>query len=301
MKLSNEEIQELIIEYQSKVRKAEFQLVEYKQTLASLEKSLLKPRSKRSLGTKAAATTVTNTSAKTTARKRSTTTRRRKPAAKATTTAAASTGAKRRGRPAKKATTAKATPAAKKTAASSSATTSTGKKRATRKRTAAKSTAAKTTATKSTAKKTTRRSAAKKATTKAAAAKPKRRGRPAKKATTGATTKTAPKKTRTASRSTGKKGGYRLNEWDELVLATLNDRQKVSVFSDFHEKATAKAKSEGRSVDDKTLYSRINQSLHKLANKRDVLVKVPHKGRGYAYGLKEWKSPSGKGVQKKYQ
>ena len=211
MKLSNEEIQELIIEYQSKVRKAEFQLVEYKQTLADLEKALLKPRSKRVLGTKTASSaSITNTT-------------------KSSGTAK-STGTRRRGRPAAK----------------------------------------KTTAAKSTAKKTT-------------------------------ATKAAPKKAAAPKSTARKSGGYRLNEWDELVLATLNDRNKVSVFSDFHEKATAKAKSEGRSVDEKTLYSRINQSLHKLANKRGTLVKVPHEGRGYAYGLSEWKSPSGKGVQKKYQ
>ncbi len=37
------------------------------------------------------------------------------------------------------------------------------------------------------------------------------------------------------------------------------------------------------------LESRINQSLHKLANKRKQLTKVPQKGRGFGYSLPEWK------------
>jgi cell division septum initiation protein DivIVA len=130
-----------------------------------------------------------------------------------------------------------------------------------------------------------------------------KRGRPAKKTTTAAKSTPAAKKT-TAKKATAKKAapkkaasakGYRLSEWDNVVMNTLNDRKKVSVFSDFMEYA----KANGSKLSDQDLYRRINQSLHKLANKRGDLIKVPRKGRGYGYALPAWKS--GRGIAKEFQ
>ena len=119
---------------------------------------------------------------------------------------------------------------------------------------------------------------------------PKRRGRPAK--AKAAAPKAAPKKKvspakakAAVSKTASAKTGYRLSEWDNLVMKTLNDRKKVSVFSDF----MATAKAGGSKLSDQDIYRRINQSLHKLANKRKELVKVPQKGRGFGYALPGWK------------
>lgn len=79
------------------------------------------------------------------------------------------------------------------------------------------------------------------------------------------------------------KGGYRLNVWDEIVLQTLKGRKRPGIFSDFYKAAKKNPASKGLS--EKDLYARINQSLHKLANKRQMLRKVEHEGRGFGYSL----------------
>ena len=112
---------------------------------------------------------------------------------------------------------------------------------------------------------------------------PKRRGRPAK--AKAAAPKKAPAKVAAKKPAAAAKKGYRLSEWDNLVMKTLNDRKKVSVFADF----MATAKAGGSKLSDQDIYRRINQSLHKLANKRKELVKVPQKGRGFGYALTGWK------------
>lgn len=99
-----------------------------------------------------------------------------------------------------------------------------------------------------------------------------KRGRPAKKA--------AGRRGRPAGKA---KGGYRLNVWDEIVLKTLKSKKKPGVFSDFF--SAAKKNSASKGLTQKDLYARINQSLHKLANKRKALKKVEHEGRGFGYQL----------------
>ena len=69
----------------------------------------------------------------------------------------------------------------------------------------------------------------------------------------------------------------------------------MSVFSDFMDKAQGMK----TGLNEKALYARINQSLHKLANKRNELVKVPQKGRGFGYALPEWKS--GRGIKAEFK
>jgi len=130
---------------------------------------------------------------------------------------------------------------------------------------------------------------AKKATKKAVKKTSKKRGRPAKKAAVKRgrpAKKAAAKRGRPAKKAGAKKAkskGYRLNVWDELILKTLSGTKKVGVFSDFL--SAAKKISGSRGLSQKDLYARINQSLHKLANKRGVLKKVQHEGRGFGYQM----------------
>lgn len=121
------------------------------------------------------------------------------------------------------------------------------------------------------------------------AAKPKRKpGRPATESTGKPgrpAKKSAGKRGRPAKKAAGKRGrpaksGYRLNAWDDIVLKTLGSK-KVGVFADFF--GAAKKNSASKGLTQKDLYARINQSLHKLANKRGAIKKVEHEGRGFGY------------------
>ncbi|MDX1476948.1 MAG: hypothetical protein R3301_04550 [Saprospiraceae bacterium] len=247
MKLTKEEVQQLIAQYESELRQLAYRSDSVKSIIKDLEQSV----------TKAPATTSRSSKAKTAKAAKPATAKRRGRPPKAKTEDAAPAAPKRRGRPPKAKKEAEAAPAPK------------------------------------------RRGRPPKAKTETKPA-PKRRGRPPKaKADKPAAAKSKAKATKAKSKAPKRTGGYRLSEWDNLVLETLAKRQKIAVFSDFLEAAVESQKGKKDKLSEQDLYRRINQSLHKLANKREMLVKVSHSGRGYAYGLAEWKR--GRGVQSKYK
>lgn len=196
-----------------------------------------------------------------------------RPAA-ATSTKAATTKPKgRRGRPAKKKKTETAQNgqvAESKSAEVQAETSPAKKKRVGRPR---KATATATASTKTKAK---------------ATAKPKPKAKPATKSSS---------KTATKSDSTG---GYRLSDWDTMILDGLASRQKVMISADLLELGKKKVANENLGLDEKQIQGKINRSLQKLANKRGVLSKTDYPGKGHAYGLAEWADPSGE-IRKKYQ
>jgi len=107
------------------------------------------------------------------------------------------------------------------------------------------------------------------------------------------------KQQETVKKTRGKRGrpAGQLSEWDILVLQSLKDKEKVLTTSDFAKMA----------VDDPSIKSgeaqikvKLNRALHKLANKQNMLSKVDHPGRGYAYAMKDWLDSKGK-LPKKYQ
>lgn len=144
-------------------------------------------------------------------------------------------------------------------------------------------------------------------------AKKKRVGRP-RKATATASTKTKAKatakpkpKAKPATKSSSKTatksdstGGYRLSDWDTMILDGLASRQKVMISADLLELGKKKVANENLGLDEKQIQGKINRSLQKLANKRGVLSKTDYPGKGHAYGLAEWADPSGE-IRKKYQ
>ncbi|MEQ8706654.1 MAG: hypothetical protein RIC19_22165 [Phaeodactylibacter sp.] len=171
----------------------------------------------------------------------------------------------------------------------------------------------------------------KKATTETAPEKPKRRGRPP----GSKNKKTAAKKTKSAGTQTKSKGrgrppgsknknkptaskektnkatatkktsppakeddapGYRLSNWDDFVLNSIKEKQKVLTTSDLTKIGVANPDIKLGAAQIKT---KLNASLHKLANKKELLAKVEHSGRGFAYALQEWVSKSGE-LPKKY-
>lgn len=107
-----------------------------------------------------------------------------------------------------------------------------------------------------------------------------------KKATRTSTTRRKPgrRKKRTI---TG--GGYRLSNWDELVVKTITDRQQMLPKADLLAVALKWAKKNEPNMTEEEVSVKLTRVLQKLSGKRGVLGTY-RSGlrRGYHYGLKEW-------------
>lgn len=99
--------------------------------------------------------------------------------------------------------------------------------------------------------------------------------------------------------SKGKRGrpAGQLSEWDNLVIKSLKDKNQVLTTSDFASLAVADPSIKSGEAQIKV---KLNRSLHKLANKKELLSKVDHSGRGFAYALKDWFDSKGN-LPKKYE
>ena len=121
-----------------------------------------------------------------------------------------------------------------------------------------------------------------------AAAKPK--AKPAKPAKESK--KTPPKGKRTRN--------TKLNEWDQMVMDGVRNAGKALINPDLQDLGMAKIKEENLSMSEDDLKTKLNQTLHKLANNKGLLKKVKYSGRGFAYALPEWFTQKGD-LPKKYQ
>ncbi len=107
--------------------------------------------------------------------------------------------------------------------------------------------------------------------------------------------KTTAKTTRKKVKAAGKpaKKGYRLSDWDNFMVNTLKEHNTALVTGEFLSLAKEKVDQEGKIMSDGEIRGKINRSIQKLANKRGLMRKVPHKGKGYAYALAEWVDDKG--------
>lgn len=96
-----------------------------------------------------------------------------------------------------------------------------------------------------------------------------------------------------------KLGGYRLSDWDQMIVDGIKDAGKALIKTELLDLAAKKNAAENLKMDEQAINVKISQSLHKLANRRDDLVKVAFPGRGFAYALAEWKTAKGD-LPKKY-
>jgi hypothetical protein len=147
--------------------------------------------------------------------------------------------------------------------------------------------------------------AAKSAESTSATAPQKKRGpgRPPKKASSAAAKSTTASKS-AAPKKRGRKpnqkvGGYRLSEWDALIVDGIKQAGRALIKPELLSLAEQKNKAEKLGMDDAAINVKISQCLHKLSNRRDDLVKVSYPGRGFAYALAAWKNSKGE-VPKKY-
>lgn len=97
-----------------------------------------------------------------------------------------------------------------------------------------------------------------------------------------------------------KRKPYPLSDWDKAIFESLREEKKALISADILEKLGKKAKEKGIFKSDDDTRVKLNQHLVKLANRRGDLVKVKHKGRGFAYALPEWVDEKGK-LKKEYQ
>lgn len=107
----------------------------------------------------------------------------------------------------------------------------------------------------------------------------------------------APKETKTkAAKKEAEAPGYRLSPIDQFVADSLKSQQKALITADFVDLAKDNPAIKGGEAQVKV---KLNRSLHKLANKKGILVKVEYPGRGFAYALNEWVNAKGE-LPKKY-
>mgnify|MGYP003329176905 CR=1 FL=1 len=180
-------------------------------------------------------------------------------------------------------------------------------------------------ATNKTSTKIARRGRPAKAKVEAVKAEPKRRGRPAKAKVEAVTTKPKrrgrPRKTISVPKvSLAKelrnntklqevpkkrvrvvKNGYKLSPWDEFIINALKEKQHVLISKDLIEISKSKAEKDNVKFDLDEVKNMLNRSLHKMANKRNDLIKTKYEGKGFAYALPNWVNQTNKSLKKKYQ
>lgn len=81
---------------------------------------------------------------------------------------------------------------------------------------------------------------------------------------------------------------FTLSSWDNFLIKTLNDKKLALIKSEFVEAARLSKDLAIESMTPGQVEIKITQTLHKLSNKKGIIVKVKYPGKGYAYALKEW-------------
>jgi hypothetical protein len=94
--------------------------------------------------------------------------------------------------------------------------------------------------------------------------------------------------------TTQAKTGYKLSNWDVLVVNSLKDTGKVQITQEIIDYVNTKMKDSGKAVPGDEVKNKVIRSLQKLANRRGELKKSPFEGKGFAYALPEWMNEKGK-------
>jgi hypothetical protein len=106
---------------------------------------------------------------------------------------------------------------------------------------------------------------------------------------------TKPKKVTTKVKTAGvEKKGYKLSDWDNFVIQSIEQSGKVLITSEIIDQVKNKMMAAGKKTNDKEIKNKITRSLQKLVNRRGDLSKVSFKGKGFAYALPKWLISKGK-------
>jgi hypothetical protein len=79
--------------------------------------------------------------------------------------------------------------------------------------------------------------------------------------------------------------GIKLSSWDVLMLDTLENITEPLNSGSLLEIFEAKNESLAKPLDDKQLRNALSRTVHKLANKKDVILKDNFEGKGFLYTL----------------
>jgi len=94
--------------------------------------------------------------------------------------------------------------------------------------------------------------------------------------------------------------GYRLSTWDQFLLNSLDQAEYILESSDFLSLAKKEQFHVSEGLNEEQIKGKISRSLHKLVNKKELIIKVNTPGKGYAYALNTWLDDTGK-LLKKYE
>lgn len=84
-------------------------------------------------------------------------------------------------------------------------------------------------------------------------------------------------------------GGYRLNDWDAMIIDTIRERDQLLPKEELYNAALAFAKKNEPALTPEEVEAKLTRVLQKLSGRRGMLG--THRSglrRGYHYGLKEW-------------
>lgn len=98
---------------------------------------------------------------------------------------------------------------------------------------------------------------------------------------------------RKSPKKSKKAKGYRLSEWDTALMEGLKKAKHPLINQELYQLLEDKNQQEQHGLDEKDIRGKLNRSLHKLANKREELIKVDYEGKGFAYALRRWVTPEG--------
>lgn len=90
---------------------------------------------------------------------------------------------------------------------------------------------------------------------------------------------------------TGK--GYRLSEWDNVVLHAVYNAGYPLTYNEMYEESMKYTTQNNLGFTESQVKGKINRTLQKLCVRREILLKHPYDGRGYTYGLYFWNSETG--------
>lgn len=86
-----------------------------------------------------------------------------------------------------------------------------------------------------------------------------------------------------------KDGGYRLSDWDNMIVTAITNADRLMPKEDLMKLATSWAKKKEPSMNAAEVEAKLTRVLQKLSGKRGVLG--THRSglrRGYHYGVKDW-------------
>ncbi len=81
------------------------------------------------------------------------------------------------------------------------------------------------------------------------------------------------------------KKGYKLSNWDKWVISGITQNGKPQITQEIIDSVKVMTQDAGVKSTEEEIKNKVIRSLQKLANRRGDLIKVPYKGKGYAYAV----------------